>query len=180
MIFIKNYKNYVFSAMMAALILMATMFIQLPTINGYVHIGDAFVYLAAAFLPMPFSLFAAGIGSALADVLSSFVLYAPFTLIIKALMAVAFSCKGKKIITKRNLIAIIAASAINIAGYAVAEFIILSISKEAAKAAFATSLATIYGNLIQSVTAAVIFVVVGLAFDKMNFKKAIDKISSEH
>ncbi len=176
----KNYKNYVFSAMMAALVLMATMFIQVPTINGYVHIGDAFVYLAAAFLPMPFSLLAAGIGAALADILSSYILYAPFTFFIKAFMAAVFSCKSEKIVTKRNIFALIFALIINVLGYAVAEFIILAISKEAIKAAFATSLATIYGNLIQSVTASVIFVVVGIAFDKMNFKKAIDKISSVH
>ncbi len=172
----KNYKNYVFAAMFAALVLMATMFIQVPTINGYVHIGDALVYLAAAFLPMPFSILAAGLGAALADALTPYIVYAPFTFVIKGLMAACFSCKGEKILSKRNLIALPIAGIINIVGYAVTEFIILSVNREAASAAFATSLATVYGNLIQSVTAIVIFAVVALALDKMNFKKALEKI----
>lgn len=162
--------------MFAALVLMATMFIQAPSINGYVHIGDSLVYLAAAFLPMPFSILSAGLGAALADAMTPYIIYAPFTFIIKGLMATCFSSKNDKILSKRNLIALPIAGAINIIGYALAEFIILSINKEAASAALATSLATVYGNLVQSVTASIIFVVVAIAFDKMNFKKSLEKL----
>lgn len=176
MFILKSYKNYVFSAMFAALVLMATMFIQVPSINGYVHIGDSIVYLAAAFLPMPFSILAAGLGAALADAMTPYIVYAPFTFVIKGLMAACFWSKSEKILSKRNIIALPIAGIINIAGYALTEFIILSVNREAVSAAFATSLATVYGNLIQSITASVIFVIVALALDKMNFKKALEKI----
>ena len=124
--------------MFAALVLMATMFIQVPSINGYVHIGDSLVYLAAAFLPMPFSVLAAGLGAALADALTPYIIYAPFTFVIKGLMAAMFTNKHDKILSKRNLIALPIAGIINIVGYALAEFMILSINKESSAAAFAT------------------------------------------
>jgi len=175
-----RYKNYVFAAMFAALILMGTMFIQIPFFKGYVHIGDSLIYLAATFLPMPFSILAASVGAALADILGSggsFIIYAPFTFVIKGIMAICFSCKKEKILSLRNITALPIAGLINITCYAVAEFIILSIGEETVKAAFVASLTTIWGNLIQSVAASAIFVIVGLALDRMNFKQTIDKIS---
>lgn len=174
MFILKNYKNYVFSAMFAALVLMATMFIQVPTINGYVHIGDTLVYLSAAFLPMPFSILAAGVGAGLADFISGYTLYVIPTFIIKGLMAACFSSKSEKILTVRNAIALVIADIINVIGYFLCEMVLYK--QGSFIATVAVSARTIPGNLIQSVTASVIFVVVALALDKMNFKKSLDKI----
>lgn len=171
----KHFKNYVFAAMFAALILMGTMFIQVPSINGYVHIGDSFIYLASAFLPMPFSILAAGLGAGLADVLSGYIMYAPFTFIIKALMAAVFSNKADKLFTVRNAVAFCLADVINVLGYYITE-VILFPQAGGAVATLINSTHTIPGNLVQSLTASVIFVVVAIAFDKLNLKKAIDKI----
>ncbi len=170
----KKFKNYVFAAMFAALVLMATMFIQVPTINGYVHIGDTLVYLAATFLPFPFSVLAAGVGAGLADLLSGYTIYLPFTFVIKGLMALCFSAKGEKILTKRNVFAIVLAGIINVFGYFLTEMILYR--QGSLIATIVTSARTIPGNLVQSVVASVIFVVVALAFDKMNFKKTLEKI----
>ncbi len=170
-----SYKNYVFAAMFAALILMGTMFIQVPSVNGYVHIGDSFIYLAAAFLPMPFSFLAAGVGAGLADVLSGYIIYAPFTFVIKALMASAFSNKAEKLLTIRNVIAFLIADAVNVIGYYFVEVIMFP-QEGGLMATLVNSTHTIPGNLVQSLTASVIFVIAALAFDKLNLKKTLDKI----
>ena len=171
-----SYKNYVFAAMFASLILMGTMFFKVPSVNGYVHIGDSFIYLASAFLPMPFSILAAGIGAGLADLLLGYVTYVPFTFVVKALMAVCFSNKSEKFLSKRNLVAFVAASIVNIVGYYFVEVIMYPQAGGMA-ATLVYALQTIPGNAVQSITASVIFVVAALAFDKMNLKNALDKLS---
>jgi uncharacterized membrane protein len=61
------------------------MLIQIPTpaTQGFINLGDVFVFIAGAILgPIP-GLLAGGVGSALADVLSGYAHYAPWTLVIK-------------------------------------------------------------------------------------------------
>ena len=51
-------KNLTLSAMFAAVIMLMILYlfhIPVGSSGGYVHFGDAFIYLAACFLPMPFS-----------------------------------------------------------------------------------------------------------------------------
>jgi len=70
------------------------MLIKIPSpLKGYINLGDGIVLIASWILPLPYGLIAAGLGSALADLFSGYVVYAPATFIIKALMAVvAYSC----------------------------------------------------------------------------------------
>lgn len=171
-----SFKNYVFAAMLASLVLMGTMFFKVPSVNGYVHIGDSFIYLASAVLPFPFSVLAAGIGAGLADILLGYVTYFPFTFVVKGLMALCFSSRGEKFLTVRNIIAIVCASAVNVIGYYFVE-VIMYPQAGGLVATLVYALQTIPGNLVQSGTASVIFVVTALALDKMNFKSAIDKLS---
>lgn len=86
----KKLVRLVVSAMFAALCCVATMVIRIPTIgtNGYVNIGDTVVLLCAWLIGGVYGAAAAGIGSALADLLASYVTYAPGTFVIKFLMAV--------------------------------------------------------------------------------------------
>ena len=78
----------VYTALFTALTCVATMVIQIPSpMNGYLNLGDAFVLLSAWFLGPVYGLFAGGVGSMLADLLSGYAYYAPGTLIIKGLMA---------------------------------------------------------------------------------------------
>lgn len=78
------------SAMMAALICVATMLIQIPSpLGGYVNFGDCFILIAAWILGPVYGFAAAGIGSALADLFSGYAHYVPGTFLIKGLMAVA-------------------------------------------------------------------------------------------
>ena len=78
-------RRLVTAAMMAAMTVIATMVITIPTAGGgYVNIGDALVILSGWLLGGPYGALAAGIGSALADVLSGYAVYAPATFVIKA------------------------------------------------------------------------------------------------
>ena len=62
------------------------MLIKIPSpLKGYINLGDGIVLLAAWVLPLPYGLVAAGLGSALADLFSGYVVYAPATFAIKAL-----------------------------------------------------------------------------------------------
>ena len=78
----------VLCALFASLCCVATMVIQIPTpTGGFLNLGDAIVILSAFFLGPVYGAFAAGLGSALADIFAGYVQYAPATFIIKALMA---------------------------------------------------------------------------------------------
>ena len=87
-------KRIVMAALMAAMVCVATMLIKVPSpMKGYLNLGDCIVLLCGWMLPPWYGFAAAGIGSALADVFSGYVSYAPATFIIKGGMAlVAFAC----------------------------------------------------------------------------------------
>ena len=78
------------AALFAALTCVATMIIKIPTpgTGGYIHPGDALVILCGIFLGPVYGGLAAGMGSALADLLGGYFIYAPITFIIKGLVAV--------------------------------------------------------------------------------------------
>lgn len=81
-------KNLVITALMTAMTCIATMIVKIPSpTGGYIHLGDGLVLLSGILLgPIAGSL-AAGLGSMLADILSSYAIYAPATFLIKALAA---------------------------------------------------------------------------------------------
>lgn len=87
----KNLTKLVLTALFAALTCVATMIIKVPTVgtNGYVNIGDTIVLLSAWLIGGIYGGLAAGIGSALADLISGYGTYVPGTFVIKFLMAVA-------------------------------------------------------------------------------------------
>lgn len=82
-------QNIVMTAMMICLILVATFSIRIPSpfTQGYVHLGDAMIFLSVLLLGKKGGALASGFGSALADVMGGYAAYAPWTLVIKALMA---------------------------------------------------------------------------------------------
>lgn len=82
-------KKLVVAALLASFVCVATMIIQIPNgLGGYLNLGDCIVLLCGWLLGPVYGALAAGVGSALADVFASYVVYAPATFIIKALMAV--------------------------------------------------------------------------------------------
>lgn len=81
------------AALFAALTCVATFIIKIPTpgTGGYIHPGDAIVILCGIFLGPVYGGLAAGIGSALADLLGGYFIYAPVTFLIKGLVAIVVS-----------------------------------------------------------------------------------------
>ena len=82
-------KKLTIAALLSSFVCVATMIIQVPNgIGGYFNLGDCIVLLCGWLLGPVYGAFSAGIGSMLADIFSSYVIYAPATGIIKAMMAV--------------------------------------------------------------------------------------------
>ena len=97
----KRIRKLVWTAMLAALVCVATLVIQIPSpMQGYVNLGDCFVLLSGWLLGPWYGMAAGGIGSMLADILSGYAHYAPGTLIIKAgmslLAAFLYKAMGKR------------------------------------------------------------------------------------
>ena len=88
-----QYKNtfhtqeLVFTALMTALVFVATYLPHIPIPLGYAHLGDAVIFLLALLTPRRSALFSACVGSALADLLGGFAIWIVPTLVIKFVMA---------------------------------------------------------------------------------------------
>ena len=149
-----------------ALVFVVTAYLHIPTNNGYIHIGDGFIYLAASLLPWPYAVFVGAGGALLADVLTGFAVWAPGSVVVKAVTALLFSSKGKRIITLRNALALLPASVICAGGYYLYEALIYS--------NFISPLAGIPANLTQSVASAVLFVVSGLVIERTNLRQRLN------
>ena len=84
----KRTKKLVYAAIFTALCCVATLSIQIP-IPGtaeFIHPGDAFVILAGVFLGPLWGGLAAGVGSALANLIGGHFIWMPATLVIKGLI----------------------------------------------------------------------------------------------
>ena len=105
----KTTRRICLTALMAAIIYVFTAYIHVPSHTGYTHVGDGFLYLAASLLPAPYAAAAGAIGAGLADLLSGYSIWAPGTIIIKALTAFCFTNKLDKLVNKRNILGIVPA-----------------------------------------------------------------------
>ncbi len=154
------------SAMLASLTCVATMIIQIPSpaTNGYINLGDAFVIVSAYLLGGIWGAGAAGLGSALADLLSGYVIYAPATFVIKALMAIVF------IAVFRALRRLSLASVLSSATAAICAELVMAIgylTYEAFILGFGVgALGAIPANLIQGAIGAAVGVLLVLLFSK--------------
>ena len=137
------------TGLFTALTAVATLVIQIPTLTkGYINLGDTIVNLAAWVLGPAYGAAAAGIGSALADLIAGYTVYAPVTFLIKGLMAAAsfgvFTAFSKKWHSLPARIAgAVTAEIIMILGYAIYEGILYG--------SFASVLLSVTGNLVQGI-----------------------------
>lgn len=170
----KNVRNICITALLTALTALCTAYISvpMPSSAGYVHFGDAIIMISACLLDFPYALFVGALGGAVADLITGFAVYAPYTIVIKLLLAFCYSSKKEKIVNTRNIIGFAPSIVITVGGYYLAEVMISGnwISPIAA---------TVPGNLIQSIGSIVVFIVLGIAMDKLNFKKNILKLKDK-
>ena len=85
----KHITKIVLSALMMCVIMVAIMFIKIPIpfTQGYVHPGDAMIFLAVLVLGWKYGAAAAAFGGMLGDVMGGFAAWAPWTFCIKGMMA---------------------------------------------------------------------------------------------
>ncbi len=165
----KNKKIYklTLTAIFAALIFAATMLhINIGVNGGYVHLGDALIYLSAALLPTPYAICAAIIGGGLADLSSGAVLWILPTVIIKGFSAAFFTNKKPRLICLQNIIACIIGAVFCVGGYYIAEVLIYGCG-------FIIPIASIPANLIQTLASSIIFILISGVFDKLDLKKKL-------
>lgn len=159
-------QKIVFTALLTALTCVTTMAVKIPTpLGGYANLGDAIVLLSAALLSPVYAIFAAGVGSALADLFSGYVLYAPATLVIKALMALIFLGIAKLFHGKKRILAETVGAALAavwmVTGYYIFEGFLYG---------FGASLINITANAMQGVIGALLGVILIHLVEKISPK----------
>ena len=140
-----------------ALVYVFTAFInvRLPiaAAGGLIHLGNVPLFIFAIIFGKKTGAIAGGIGMGLFDLLSGWGAWAPFTLVIVALMGFEVG-----LITEKkhgyvwNVVAIVFAGVIKVVGYYIAEVILYG--------NWAAPMASIPGNLVQIGVAAVIVLIV--------------------
>lgn len=121
--------------------------------GGLIHLGNVPLFVFAILFGKKTGAIAGGIGMGLFDLLSGWTLWAPFTLVIVGLMGFTVGAiTEKKQGYGWNVVALLAALAIKIVGYYIAEGCIYG--------NWLVPALSIPGNLIQVVTAMVIVLVV--------------------
>ena len=149
-------KKIAITALMAALTCIATIIIKIPSpLKGYLNLGDCMVLISGWILSPVYGFIAAGLGSALADIFSGYVIYAPATFVIKGLMAItAYYCFKLLARSLWNLpsriISGILAEIVMVSGYLIFEGILYG---------FVPSLVNVIPNCIQGVAGIIIGVV---------------------
>ena len=149
-------------AIFAAVIYVFTAYFHVPSFNGYTHIGDAFLYLAASMLPTGYAALAGAVGAGLADLLSGYGIWTPATLVIKALTACCFTCRAPGFLCRRNFFALIPALLLCVFGYYFYECAITG--------NFAAPLYGVPGYIIQVVLSSLTYLLLGKALDRVSFK----------
>jgi len=159
-----NLHLLVTTALFAAAITVMTAYmlhIPIPT-GGYIHLGDALIYLAACLLPVPYAAAAAAIGAGLADLLTAPVWVLP-TLVIKAIVVLFFTSKNERLLCRRNLCAIVIAGLFSPTAYALAGCVMAG-----TMSAFVPQF---LGTLVQGIGSGALFLVIAPALDGVKLKE---------
>lgn len=166
-------RKIVFSAMLAAVITVATMIVRIPSPTGYVNLGDCFVLIAGWLLGPLYGFLVGGIGSGLADLLAGYPIYIAPTFIIKGLMSLcAWGVFRLLVLGGKNKVNSIVAGAVSavcaeiimVAGYFITEVFMYDVMLAAQ---------SIIGNVVQGVVGAVAGVILITIIRKSNLDKKI-------
>ena len=84
-----NTDNLVLTALMMGLVCLATFALKVPNplTQGYVHLGDTFIFMSVLVLGKKNGAIASSVGAALADIFGGYVVFAAGTFVAKGLMA---------------------------------------------------------------------------------------------
>lgn len=170
---------FVTTAMMTAMVMIATTFFKIPNAMGYIHLGDGFVLLAAIILPKKYACFAGGVGAGLADIYGGYAVWAPWTLVIKIVMVLIVqlffdfltkrASNGKHIakiagIPFAELFAYVLAVLWTVSGYYIAQGFI--------SGNWAAPIADVPGNVLQAAVGSVIAILVSVTLGKTSLGRS--------
>lgn len=166
-------KDICLQGLMIALVTVSTMVFQIPVsaTQGYIHLGDSMILLVSIFFGWRYGMVAGGVGSALADLLSGYAHWVPFSLVIKGLMGLIigkvadYAGKEGNFFRLRNLLGSVLGLVWMVLGYFLAGAVL--------KSSFLVAATSIPENLVQGAAGLVIFLVVGYAFSKAHITKYI-------
>lgn len=154
-------RTLVLGALGIALVALATMSIQIPVpqTRGYINLGDTLIVAFALLFGARVGALAGGVGSALADLLSGYAHWAPFTLVIKGIegLIIGLFASGKKSSFLKLCIVTLACLEM-VAGYFLVEVVLYGLGG---------ALAELPGNLIQAGSAIVIGPLVAFALQRL-------------
>lgn len=165
-------------ALMIAIVCIATMVIKIPTHIGFTHLGDSMVFLAAILFGKKKGMITSAVGMCLADILLGYAIWAPFTFVIKGIMALITASiayrkdyKGNNILN--NIFACIAGAIFMIvAYYFVNAFFLRYVYTDAAtwmQSLAMAAIESIPGNIMQAVVGIAIGIpLVKILKDKIN------------
>ena len=167
----KKLYSIIYTALAIAMVTLSTMAIRIPTIKGYVNFGDIMIFAAAVLIGKRTGFLAGSIGSAMADVIAGYAIYAPGTFIIKGLEGLICALIIRKhedgsINTKTLIAGVAAGAAWMIAGYFLYEYAVFG---------YAAAIAGVPGNLLQGGVSAVAALPIVLAIKKTKFSLNIEK-----
>ena len=132
-----------------ALTCIATMLIQIPIPLGYAHLGDSVILITAYLFGPVVGALAGGIGSAMADILTGYPVWAVPTLLIKTIMPLIACYIFQNKVSRKPVISV------RVLVGAVVTLL------------WALGLASAPGLLLKSVVNLIVFIVVGTGLSKV-------------
>lgn len=154
-------------ALLTAITYLAVSFLHIPYgAGGVVHLGDSIIFAAAILFGTRQAMISGALGMTMFDAFSGYMSYAPYTFVIKAIMALIIgliansgNAKGKNWI--KNILGLILAGAWGVAGYYGAEVIMYG--------NLYAPMAYVLGNVIQVTAGGAIAVILVMALRKTNY-----------
>lgn len=129
-------------------VFLATYFLKIPWgINSYFHLGDAFIFVIAILLGPWVGAVAGSVGSALADMVGGYAIWAPFTFIIKGIEGYIVGRLANPNGKQRNLIAMLAGSIWFILAYVLVAYLLFG---------YGYAVVELVGNIFQAIGAVIL------------------------
>ncbi|MGI6128661.1 MAG: ECF transporter S component [bacterium] len=154
-------RQFAFTALFISLVTLSTSIfrIPVPATSGFINLGDTFIFAAALLWGPRNGFWAGSVGSALADVLSGYPHWAPFTFFIKGAEGLVaglishrpFYQNGRTI---RAAIGLVVGGLLMVLGYFVAEIFLYGLP---------AAIAELPGNLFQATGSVIIALTLSLA-----------------